>query len=187
MCRLWADAQITRDYMAQGYDGYEGLKGRKFIIDDENGQIMSSIIRSFLLGELSSLLVCLQADTPGSSYIFRHSDLIEAHDDHLSKRTDQVLYRARARGSPSPSSSVSGSPQQPYSHLSPNYVGHGLDLQRHPSASEASAGWGLLRRHTVKHDRMSIRDALFIGRNEHMSGVDSCVSPSCERYDFLAD
>lgn len=38
--------------MAQGYDGYEALKGRKFIIDDENGQIMSSIIRSFLLGEL---------------------------------------------------------------------------------------------------------------------------------------
>lgn len=37
--------------MAQGYDGFEGLKNRKFIIDDENGQIMSSIIRSFLLGK----------------------------------------------------------------------------------------------------------------------------------------
>jgi len=37
--------------MAQGYDGFTAMKGRKFIIDDENGQIMSSIIRSFLLGE----------------------------------------------------------------------------------------------------------------------------------------
>lgn len=45
-----SDSQITRDYMAQGYDGFSALKGRKFIIDDENGQIMSSIIRSFLLG-----------------------------------------------------------------------------------------------------------------------------------------
>jgi len=38
--------------MAEGYDGFEAFKGRKFIIDDENGQIMSSIIRSFLLGML---------------------------------------------------------------------------------------------------------------------------------------
>lgn len=37
--------------MAEGYDGFQALKNRKFIIDDENGQIMSSIIRSFLLGE----------------------------------------------------------------------------------------------------------------------------------------
>jgi 5'-nucleotidase len=39
--------------MAQGYDGFTAMKGRKFIIDDENGQIMSSIIRSFLLGKLA--------------------------------------------------------------------------------------------------------------------------------------
>ena len=38
--------------MALGYDGFGALKDRKFIIDDENGQIMSSIIRSFLLGML---------------------------------------------------------------------------------------------------------------------------------------
>jgi len=42
--------------MAQGYDGFTAMKGRKFIIDDENGQIMSSIIRSFLLGKLAHLL-----------------------------------------------------------------------------------------------------------------------------------
>lgn len=37
--------------MAQGYDGFEALKNRNFIVDDENGQIMSSILRSFLLGK----------------------------------------------------------------------------------------------------------------------------------------
>jgi len=42
---------ITRNYMAEGYDGFQDLKNRKFIIDDDNGQIMSSIVRSFLLGK----------------------------------------------------------------------------------------------------------------------------------------
>jgi hypothetical protein len=40
--------------MAEGYDGFTALKGRKFIIDDENGQIMSNILRSFLLGRSSA-------------------------------------------------------------------------------------------------------------------------------------
>jgi 5'-nucleotidase len=46
---------ITRNYMAEGYDGFQDLKNRKFIIDDDNGQIMSSIVRSFLLGEFPLL------------------------------------------------------------------------------------------------------------------------------------
>jgi hypothetical protein len=45
--------------MAQGYDGFAALKNRKFIIDDENGQIMSSIIRSFLLGKLPHVSACI--------------------------------------------------------------------------------------------------------------------------------
>jgi hypothetical protein len=45
--------------MAQGYDGFAALKNRKFIIDDENGQIMSSIIRSFLLGKLPHVSACV--------------------------------------------------------------------------------------------------------------------------------
>lgn len=36
--------------MAEGYDGFEPLKDRKMIIDDETGQRMSNIMRSFLLG-----------------------------------------------------------------------------------------------------------------------------------------
>lgn len=36
--------------MAEGYDGFEPLKDRKMIIDDETGQRMSNILRSFLLG-----------------------------------------------------------------------------------------------------------------------------------------
>ncbi|KAG9121475.1 hypothetical protein FRC07_002562 [Ceratobasidium sp. 392] len=41
---------VTREYMASGHDGYEALKGKKYLIDDENGIIMSSIVRRYLLG-----------------------------------------------------------------------------------------------------------------------------------------
>jgi hypothetical protein len=40
----------------------------------------------------------------------------------------------------------------------------------------SNVAWNALRRHVVKHDRNSIRDALLIGRTEHMSTVDTCVS-----------
>ncbi|KAG8763597.1 hypothetical protein FRC11_000856 [Ceratobasidium sp. 423] len=41
---------VTREYMASGHDGYDALKGKPFLIDDENGVIMSSIVRRYLLG-----------------------------------------------------------------------------------------------------------------------------------------
>lgn len=41
---------VTRLYMAQGFDGYEVLKDCQFLIDKENGRIMSDIVRHFLLG-----------------------------------------------------------------------------------------------------------------------------------------
>lgn len=61
---------ITRNYMAEGYDGFEALKNRKFIIDDDEGQIMSQIVRSFLLGECSSLSIQAAVVADGS-IIFR--------------------------------------------------------------------------------------------------------------------
>ncbi|WWD20985.1 hypothetical protein CI109_105465 [Kwoniella shandongensis] len=149
---------ITREYMAEGYDGFEAMKDRKFIVDDENGQIMSSIIRSFLLG---------------SSYIFRHKQLEDAAQSHLSSRTDQVLSRARAQHQSSPTSSLSSSPQS-LKNLS--FLHQGQQL-REPvlspvSERSASSAWGNLRRHVVTHDWGSIRDALHIAKNEHMSSLD---------------
>jgi 5'-nucleotidase len=41
---------LTREYMAQGHDGFTPLKGNKYLIDDESGQITSSIVRKYLLG-----------------------------------------------------------------------------------------------------------------------------------------
>lgn len=42
---------VTRDYMASGHDGYEALKDKPYLIDDENGVIMSTIVRRYLLGQ----------------------------------------------------------------------------------------------------------------------------------------
>ena len=42
---------VTRQYIAEGHDGYEALKGCKYLIDDENGKLMSTLVRQYLLGE----------------------------------------------------------------------------------------------------------------------------------------
>ncbi|EJC99583.1 Metallo-dependent phosphatase [Fomitiporia mediterranea MF3/22] len=39
---------ITREYMADGHDGFDCLKGQKMLIDDEQGQMMSTIVRRYL-------------------------------------------------------------------------------------------------------------------------------------------
>ncbi|KAK7440247.1 hypothetical protein VKT23_017188 [Stygiomarasmius scandens] len=41
---------VTRNYMAEGHDGFSALQGHKYLIDDEQGQTMSSIVRKYLLG-----------------------------------------------------------------------------------------------------------------------------------------
>lgn len=42
---------VTREYMASGHDGYGMLKGNKYLIEEEAGQMMSTIVRKYLLGE----------------------------------------------------------------------------------------------------------------------------------------
>ena len=42
---------VTREYLASGHDGYTALLGREYLIDDEHGQLMSSLVRTYLLGE----------------------------------------------------------------------------------------------------------------------------------------
>lgn len=41
---------VTREYMADGHDGYEALRGSRQLIDHESGDLMSSIVRRYLLG-----------------------------------------------------------------------------------------------------------------------------------------
>jgi 5'-nucleotidase len=160
--------------MAQGYDGFTAMKGRKFIIDDENGQIMSSIIRSFLLGKL--LHPHWTQLSPGSSYIFRHEQLRDAHQTHLSKKTDKVISQARSRHysshSTSPESSVTSSPQSRKLAFSPSHEkgeSEALDV------GDLSLN-GTPRTRIVNHNWKTIRNAMHVAKNEHMSSVDGYVS-----------
>ncbi|TFK42780.1 Metallo-dependent phosphatase-like protein [Crucibulum laeve] len=41
---------VTRDYMAEGHDGFVAFKGQKYLVDHESGHLMSSIVRKYLLG-----------------------------------------------------------------------------------------------------------------------------------------
>ena len=41
---------VTREYMAQGHDGFTALKDQRYLVDDESGQMMSAIVRKYLLG-----------------------------------------------------------------------------------------------------------------------------------------
>jgi len=59
---------VTREYMAQGHDGYQALHGRQLLIDEESGQLFSAIVRRYLLGTSSriprmpSLILCQAHD-----------------------------------------------------------------------------------------------------------------------------
>ncbi|ORY29141.1 hypothetical protein BCR39DRAFT_532806 [Naematelia encephala] len=144
---------ITREYMALGYDGFTALKNRKFVVDDEAGQIMSSIIRHFLLG---------------SAYIFRHKQLRDAHHSHQSKRTQQVIDKARLQSVASPNASLSSSPQ------SARRLNFGLHSPpTSPGREDGPMSPGAGKRHVVQHDWTSIRDAMRIARTEHLSSVDT--------------
>ncbi|KAF8636482.1 hypothetical protein AX17_003297 [Amanita inopinata Kibby_2008] len=41
---------VTRDYMAEGHDGFVALKDKRYLIDHEAGSLMSSLVRKYLLG-----------------------------------------------------------------------------------------------------------------------------------------
>lgn len=44
---------VTREYMANGHDGFEALKGCEYVggVDEEHGMLMSAIARKYILGE----------------------------------------------------------------------------------------------------------------------------------------
>jgi len=46
---------MTREYMAQGHDGFEPLTRGKPLVDDECGSMLSTIVRQYLLGLSTSL------------------------------------------------------------------------------------------------------------------------------------
>jgi hypothetical protein len=48
---------VTREYMAQGHDGFSMLTKGQLLIDHESGAIMSSIVRKYMLGRVNILFM----------------------------------------------------------------------------------------------------------------------------------
>ncbi|KAF9257781.1 Metallo-dependent phosphatase [Marasmius fiardii PR-910] len=74
---------ITREYMAQGHDGFTALKRGTYLVDDESGQPMSTLVRKYLLG----------------SHFVRKMAMISNHSDtqHLKESTQTAIQRERTR------------------------------------------------------------------------------------------
>jgi len=62
---------VTREYMAQGHDGFTALTKGKILIDDECGQMLSTIVRKYLLGTYEDHPVrsVLSNCIPGSQFV----------------------------------------------------------------------------------------------------------------------
>ena len=48
---------LTREYLAQGHDGFSMLTGAPSLIDHDCGAIMSSIVRKYLLGKVNDIMM----------------------------------------------------------------------------------------------------------------------------------
>ncbi|KAH7107747.1 Metallo-dependent phosphatase [Auriculariales sp. MPI-PUGE-AT-0066] len=75
---------VTREYLAQGHDGFESLKGCTYLIDDESGLNMSALVRRYLLG---------------SAYLnaFRNKSDSPSEVQHLHEQTPSIIQGARER------------------------------------------------------------------------------------------
>ncbi|KAH9060048.1 Metallo-dependent phosphatase [Lactarius vividus] len=72
---------LTREYMAQGHDGFTPLKGNRYLIDDESGQITSTVVRKYLLG---------------SQFVTRLARFNESQV-HLHEETHKIIQNERSR------------------------------------------------------------------------------------------
>jgi len=111
----------------------------------------------------------------GSAYIFRHKQLVSAHQRHLSSKTSSVIARAALEHRHSPEQSPSSSPKSfKLSLFSPTHENAAITTPTSPVNDQAGEPNQAHKRHVVKHDWSSIRAALWIAKHEHMSAVDEC-------------
>ncbi|GAK63314.1 metallo-dependent phosphatase [Moesziomyces antarcticus] len=160
---------VTREYLAEGYDGFDALKRGRFVVDHENGQLMSAIVRKFLLG--ASYLWRMKQirrlqdgqGTDGSAALpGPDGPKAEVEDDKmrdvdtLSKRTRIAITRARSLNLLKRAIKPSTQAELPTTPVKRGRAG---------SAGE----WCMV----VDQSPGGFRDALHIGGSEHHSAYDS--------------
>ena len=142
-------AIITREYMAEGHDGFEMLKGQKLLIDDEQGQMMSTIVRKYLLGrEAYTIELTVIHCALGSKYINKMNKPESPKVQHLYSDTDRLLQSAKAS----------------------------KDRLTRQASARAREHWQhtLERIRAIVHSPAHYRAPFNIACREHMSSLDCC-------------
>lgn len=162
---------VTREYMGDGHDGYAALDRAcgEDLVDHENGSLMSTQVRKFLLG--ASLIWRLkafrdQAKDDGMSVVGQR--------DTLSHKTRKAIERAYALSDPPLSSNsvpknLSDSVQATSAGAEKAKVAHGAKGESdHSTPSKTSS-----RRMVVDSSPGAFRDAMHVGASEHHSLYDA--------------
>jgi 5'-nucleotidase len=135
---------VTREYMAQGHDGYSALKGGKYLVDDESGQMMSTIVRKYLLGEFSHISLITPDRAPGSRFVNRMSHFVDTNKGaaFIQPDTEAIVQREQTR--------------------------------QHKLASRAKMEWKQAASLAIRHIRSKrhYQDNISVANSEHMSNVD---------------
>ncbi|PKI82840.1 hypothetical protein MVES1_003744 [Malassezia vespertilionis] len=165
---------VTREYLALGNDGFHALARGRYIIDDETGQLMATIVRKFLLG---------------ASYIWRWKQL--RNREHMSGANSE-LDGTFTPETMSPDTSLDGASTAHHApSLREEAVVRRAQQNGHRSAQTDAAiqracDVGLSREEqealpkrrksqiplVVDHSPIAIRDAFFVAANEHHSQFD---------------
>jgi len=161
---------ITREYMAQGHDGFLAMKGKRYLVDDESGQLMSQLVRKYLLGcryvnRMSRMLdvstiECLHPQT--QSVISKE----KARREHYDRHKHSHPHHSHHSHSQSHSRSRSKTP-----HRVPIDAQTTSLRERSPSPSVVHK-WRHAAKRVLRWSRAHYRDNIHITGREHMSPVD---------------
>jgi 5'-nucleotidase len=147
----------TREYMADGHDGYEALTRGTDIIDHESGALMSTLVRKFLLG--ASLIWRLKSFRENTDESGRG---IVGHRDMLSSKTKRAIERANALVNVGGQQEDGGKADK-------------TPLKRGKGTPAPLTGGGFESGQVVVIDSSpgGIRDAIHAGASEHHSQYDA--------------
>lgn len=161
---------VTREYMGDGHDGYAALNRPcgEDLVDHENGSLMSTQVRKFLLG--ASLIWRLkafrdQAKEDGMSVVGQR--------DTLSHKTRKAIKRAQALSDPPlPFESMSKSSsaiQATSAGAESAQVAQDIKVDSGDATPKKSGS----RRVVVDSSPGAFRDAMHVGASEHHSHYDA--------------
>lgn len=145
---------LDSEYMAQGRDGFSPLKDQKYLIDDESGQVTSTVVRKYLLGtspySQTTYVMYLHQKLSGAQFINKLAR-VDKSQTHLHPDTHEIIASERRRQS-----------KQHDKHKA----------HRQPSNAERSwakaISYALHSARSTKH----YRDHINVSAKEHMSAVD---------------